>query len=315
MIHLNNLLIGLLFFAMSASCNIGNQNNEDTKQQTLIDSSQSNVSNKMNQLSKDTNYIKLGPLESYKDGIFFGQTIEEWNKAIAKLAKDNKIDEIVVYNEDGSYIGIKNYNSVLINSNFKVKGIFRNPYYRIKDDPQMSKIIIDDIDRTNSFLSEIEYEYFDNQTNVDELVKQLVKVNKMKFLYGDKPVISKIISTDEYTQIDREGFLKISEKRDFGPEKIKDTTESNTESLFQNEKKYFVININFTKYLDVLFKNDNLKKIKSATVEKVFANLKYRVCSKKFSNLEPNSYMDGFQRLDIKTKKTTDSLIQKTLSK
>lgn len=312
-IHLKysySFIIPLILLSLTnQSCHDANQTS--TKIKSINDSASSTDNSQIKAVSIkekiDTIIRDLGPKQNFKYNIYFGMTAADWNKSLAVLAKDGIVKEL---NEEanGNYFGIVSDNN-FSDITYKLSGIFRN-----FSEQNNQTVIIHSINKVfekGKFLCGIEYQYYglDGQQH-DVILNNLLNSNNLSLVHGNVPLRMTTVSEKEKGYL----YLKRKGKEIAGIKKTeRDTISMESESLMQNNLFYFVIKISETK--EVTYSASESDEVSSVQINKAFANLNYKVYSKKFSDLDISQFMTRGEQYEAESKKHTDNLIKKALDK
>ncbi len=263
------------------------------------------------QPKKDTVYKDFPEREKFSDLILFGMTVQEWNKFIAKQAKEDVFEEIDNRGWFGSYRAFNSKNQKR-NVSFSMEGKFLEPVNC--DETKCEIIRVNNIVQSQPVLKEVSLEYNTSDANLaNVIVNEFIANHNLIFIGGLEPM------TADYRPATIQDY-EVSNELDkkFGNEKLANTQRwesqmSYTESIFENKELYAIIKIEETKH-NQLTRNYNSDIVGIEEGSRNFA-IKIRACSRKFSDIDINQFRTEQQKQEIEARKKSKQLIDSALGK
>lgn len=303
------LQFGRFYFFVSVLFISYSCNNSSTHNDVIIDSVKSNNHLKVQIDTIYKEYISLVPF----DNIFsFGMTLSSWNKAIALQAKNRKYEKI---DQEGHLSSYQAYEK--INGDESMR-LIKGRFISFSQSGNQYKVIkIGNVIQEEPILCEIEYECsFTDPIYINSAVDDLISKMNLSFVTGNNPIQINYSSPEvsRITLVDK--MKKIVHDNDLSFKKTEEDIQSNSVSLFENDIFYIVVYISENKFCEVTRGED--AKVLSIKTNSISAKLRYRVCSKRFCDLNKKEYMTDVQKNQESEKeediRKTKALIEKALN-
>lgn len=329
------LKIFILFLTLSGCNGISHQITNNPVSDTAINK-YDKLENNENKKKTDTTYIDFFSENPLQYGYRFGMTLSDWNKNLALLAQNDRVneldkasrdnytkDEMKYWPGENSYRGfIKIYQSDSSDDNSNrigsfIIGLFLKP--KASDDSvqvfRLNKKIIDE-----PILVGIKREFNIPSSDIVNAENAIINQDQLDFVAGNKQYI---LSFDPPETKDFQSHLDGRKVwADFDKEMDKNykpeyegelTTKSEYKTLLQNKLFYCVFVVEEIKSTYATW-NQNYKIISITNSTRRYKLFQY-IFSKRQAQLNVNDYMTSLERLNYQNSEKTKKLIDEALNK
>lgn len=274
------------------------------------------IKRKVFEIKRDTIYKDYSNTD-YSNRIYFGMTVKEWNKALARSTQDSLFDKIGGGGAGlGQYFAMKT--SSKVHSTFS--GVFHRPISEGYDKVEIFRV--KNITQFEPILYEIKIEQQISDPDIyNDLLQGYISHHRLSFVTGDKILLAQIdpIQTSDFSNaagyldslVNPENFRK--RKRELAnTENYRRSSNNRKTSLLENETTYTILEIEETKtflvkrnYLGDIYEIDHISSHYSLTINPRF---------KGFSDIKVLDFETPSQKEKRESKQKVDSLINKALN-